>query len=186
LAWIGPDGQIAGVYRKTHIPDGPGYQEKYYFNPGDTKLEPWKTSLGNVGTAICWDQWFPECARTLVLRGADVILYPTAIGSEPAEAGSLDSQAMWQRAMVGHAVCNSCYIGAANRVGVEGEQTFYGTSFIADYRGEILDQADTQEERLLLARLDLKEAARFRAAMGFFRDRRPSHYGPLLTLDGST
>lgn len=184
LAWINPEGNIDGVYRKTHIPDGPGYQEKYYFNPGDSKLEPWKTSLGNIGTAICWDQWYPECARSLVLRGADIVLYPTAIGSEPEEAGALESQEMWQRAMIGHAVCNACYVGAANRVGTEGEQTFYGTTFIADYRGDILDQADKTEERLVMADVDFQKATTFRAAMGFFRDRRPSHYGNLLTLDG--
>lgn len=180
------DGVRLGVYRKSHIPDGPGYQEKYYFNPGDTGFKTWHTKKGSVGVGICWDQWFPEAARVMALQGADLLLYPTAIGSEPPEADSLDTRAMWQRAMLGHAVCNSCYVGAANRVGQEGEARFYGRSFICDYRGEMLQEADESSECVLSAEIDLEEARKFRAGMGFFRDRRPQLYGPLLTLDGTT
>lgn len=184
LAFINQNGQIDQVYRKTHIPDGPGYQEKYYFNPGDRELKPWKTQFGTFGAAICWDQWYPENARILALQGAGLVLYPTAIGSEPPEAGALDSRLMWQRAMQGHAVCNSIYVAAANRVGKEDEQNFYGFSFICDYRGDILAQADQTEETLLLADIDFEAARLFRGSMGFFRDRRPQLYGKLLTLDG--
>lgn len=186
LAMLDADGARLGVYRKSHIPDGPGYQEKYYFNPGDTGFRTWSTRAGSVGVGICWDQWFPEAARVMALQGADLLLYPTAIGSEPPEADSLDTRAMWQRAMVGHAVCNSCYLGAANRVGNEGEAHFYGHSFICDYRGEMLAEADDCSETVLTAELDLDRARKFRAGMGFFRDRRPQLYGPLLTLDGRT
>ncbi len=186
LQMLDADGQAMGHYRKTHIPDGPGYQEKYYFNPGDTGFRTWSTAVGQVGVGICWDQWFPECARALALQGADLLLYPTAIGSEPPEADSLDTRAMWQRAMIGHAVCNSCYLAAANRVGQEGEAQFYGHSFIADYRGEILAEADDHSEGLLEAEVNLEKARTFRAGMGFFRDRRPEHYRTLLTLDGTT
>ncbi|RIH85932.1 N-carbamoyl-D-amino acid hydrolase [Meiothermus luteus] len=190
LAMIGPDGRIAGVYRKSHIPDGPGYEEKYYFNPGDTGFLAFPTPYGTVGAGICWDQWYPECARSLVLLGAEVLLYPTAIGSEPPEAGGMDTKEMWQRVMIGHAVANLCYLAAANRVGteeVEGRtQTYYGSSFIADYMGNKLAEAGRQEETILVAELNLEEARRFRAGFGFFRDRRPDLYGPLLTLDGRT
>lgn len=185
LAHINREGQIEFIYRKTHIPDGPGYQEKFYFAPGDRQLRPWTTPWGAVGSAICWDQWYPENARILTLQGAGLLLYPTAIGSEPPEANEIDTSAMWRRAMVGHAVSNSVYVGAANRVGREGSQTFYGHSFICDYRGEILSQADCDLETVLCAEIDLTQAAKFRAAMGFFRDRRPALYGKLLSLDGS-
>ena len=133
VAVIDADGRRLGVYRKSHIPDGPGYEEKFYFNPGDSGFEPWETRHGRIGVGICWDQWFPEPARCWALRGAEILLYPTAIGSEPPEAGPLDTRLMWQRAMLGHAVSNSCYVAAANRTGREGEQTFYGRSFIANY-----------------------------------------------------
>lgn len=186
LAMIDEQGRQRGVYRKSHIPDGPGYQEKYYFNPGDTGFRTWNTRLGAVGVGICWDQWFPEAARVMALQGADLLLYPTAIGSEPPEADSLDTRAMWQRAMLGHAVCNSCYLAAANRVGQEGEARFYGRSFICDFRGEMLAEADERSETVLHARLDFSQSRRFRAGMGFFRDRRPPLYRPLLTLDGTT
>jgi N-carbamoylputrescine amidase len=186
LQMIDASGEALGCYRKTHIPDGPGYQEKYYFNPGDTGFRTWSTAVGAVGVGICWDQWFPECARAMALQGADLLLYPTAIGSEPPEADSLDTRAMWQRAMLGHAVCNSCYLAAANRVGQEGEARFYGHSFIADFRGEILAEADDHSETILQAEVDLELARSFRAGMGFFRDRRPEHYRTLLTLDGTT
>ncbi|MEW6279334.1 MAG: carbon-nitrogen hydrolase [Candidatus Eremiobacterota bacterium] len=180
LAMLDAGGELLGVYRKTHIPDGPGYQEKFYFNPGDTGFSCYSTRAGPVGAGICWDQWFPESARLMALAGAELLLYPTAIGSEPPEAGSLDTRAMWQRAMLGHAVCNACYLAAANRVGQEGWQTFYGTSFICDYRGEVLAQAGPADETLLSARLDFEASRRFRASMGFFRDRRPDRYGPLM------
>jgi N-carbamoylputrescine amidase len=190
LAMIDETGAIAGVYRKSHIPDGPGYMEKYYFNPGDTGFKAFATAAGTLGAAICWDQWYPETARAMALQGAEILLYPTAIGSEPDEAGSIDTSLLWRRAMIGHAVSNSCYLAAANRVGTERvggcEQTYYGTSFIADYRGEILAEADRAEETILVATLDLELARSFRAGMGFFRDRRPDLYRPLLTSDGKT
>jgi N-carbamoylputrescine amidase len=198
LAMIDSSGEVLGVYRKSHIPDGPGYMEKYYFNPGDTGFKAFGTHPGGVssglnatvGAGICWDQWYPESARAMALQGAEVLLYPTAIGSEPAEAGGTDTRAMWQRAMVGHAVANLCYLGAANRVGTENvaglEQTYYGSSFIADYTGEKIAEAGTDEETVLVAELDLEKARSFRAGFGFFRDRRPELYGLLLTLDGKT
>ena len=190
LAMIDESGQIAGVYRKSHIPDGPGYMEKYDFNPGDTGFKAFETAAGTLGAAICWDQWYPETARAMALQGAEILLYPTAIGSEPDEAGAIDTSRLWRRAMIGHAVSNSCYLAAANRVGTERvgerEQTYYGTSFIADFQGEILAEASRTEETVLLAVLDLDGARRFRAGMGFFRDRRPDLYRPLLTSDGKT
>jgi N-carbamoylputrescine amidase len=188
LAMIDRTGEILGVYRKSHIPDGPGYMEKYYFNPGDTGFTPFTTSAGVIGAAVCWDQWYPEVARALVLQGAEVLLYPTAIGSEPEEAGAIDTSTLWRRAMIGHAVSNSSYIAAANRVGTERvdghEQTYYGTSFIADYQGEVLAEANRTEETVVVATLDLEKARSFRAGMGFFRDRRPDLYAPLVTYDG--
>jgi N-carbamoylputrescine amidase len=137
-----------------------------------------------VGVGICWDQWFPECARAMALKGADVLLYPTAIGSEPKETGGLDTRDMWRRAMLGHAVANSAYVAAANRVGREGDAEFYGSSFVCDYQGEYLAEADRSSETVIYADLDLPRARAFRAGFGFFRDRRPDLYGPLLTLDG--
>jgi N-carbamoylputrescine amidase len=190
LAMIAETGEIVGVYRKSHIPDGPGYQEKYYFNPGDTGFRAFPTTVGTLGAAICWDQWYPETARAMVLQGAEVLLYPTAIGSEPEEAGAIDTSLLWRRAMIGHAVSNSCYLAAANRVGTERvdghEQTYYGTSFIADYQGEVLAEADRITEAVVVATLDLDAARRFRAGMGFFRDRRPDLYTSLVTYDGRT
>jgi N-carbamoylputrescine amidase len=188
LAMIDGSGELLGVYRKSHIPDGPGYMEKYYFNPGDTGFKAFPTTAGTLGAAICWDQWYPETARAMALLGAEILLYPTAIGSEPEEAGAIDTSTLWRRAMIGHAVSNSCYLAAANRVGTERiddrEQTYYGTSFIADYQGEILAEAGRTEEAVLVAPLDLDRARAFRAGMGFFRDRRPDLYAPLLTADG--
>jgi N-carbamoylputrescine amidase len=188
LAMIDSSGEMLGVYRKSHIPDGPGYTEKYYFNPGDTGFRAFSTHTGTIGAGICWDQWYPESARAMALQGAEVLLYPTAIGSEPDEAGGVDTKAMWQRAMIGHAVSNCMYLGAANRVGTESvegfTQTYYGSSFIADYTGEKIAEASTTEETVLMADIDLEKARIFRASMGFFRDRRPELYGPLLTLDG--
>ena len=190
LVMIDATGETLGLYRKSHIPDGPGYMEKYYFTPGDTGFKAFTTKSGKIGAGICWDQWYPECARAMALAGAEVLLYPTAIGSEPEGSGVIDTSAMWQRVMIGHAVANACYVGAANRIGterVEGlEQTFYGRSFIADYAGETVAEAGRAEETVLVAPLDLDAARRFRAGMGFFRDRRPDLYGALLTSDGRT
>ncbi len=184
LMMFDADGSSLGVYRKAHIPDGPSYEEKYYFNVGDTGFRSWRTRYGNIGVAICWDQWFPECARAMALQGADLLLYPTAIGSEPAEAGALDTRSMWQKVMVGHAIANIVYVGAANRYGVEADMEFYGSSFITDPRGEFMAEAASSGDAVLLADLDYAFARSFRAGWGFFRDRRPDLYGPLLTLDG--
>ncbi|HEX7021797.1 MAG TPA: N-carbamoylputrescine amidase [Trueperaceae bacterium] len=183
LAIFDADGRRLGIYRKSHIPDGPGYEEKYYFNAGDSGFRTWKTRYGVVGAAICWDQWFPEAARAMALQGADLLLYPTAIGSEPIDAG-LDTRDMWQRVMLGHAVANNCYVAAANRVGREDDAIFYGSSFIADYKGDKLAEADRTSETIIYADLDFAAARSFRAGFGFFRDRRPELYGRLLTLDG--
>ena len=174
------DGKDLGVYRKAHIPDGPWYEEKYYFAPGDTGFSCYDTHYGKIGVGICWDQWFPECARAMALMGAGLLLYPSAIGSEPQEAGKIDTSAMWRRAMVGHAVSNSVYVGAANRIGSEGEMDFYGTSFIADYRGEIIADGDGDDNCIITAELDFTVQRLFQAEMGFFRDRRPDLYGSLL------
>jgi N-carbamoylputrescine amidase len=174
-AIIDADGMVLGVYRKSHIPDGPGYSEKFYFRPGDTGYKVWDTAVGRIGVAICWDQWFPEVARALVLGGAEIILYPTAIGSEPNDA-TLDSAAHWQRVMQGHAAANLVPVVAANRVGVErGSRftlTFYGSSFIAGPTGEILVEADRVSETVLISTFDLDEVAEMRTGWGVFRDRR--------------
>ena len=183
LAMIGPDGEIQGVYRKSHIPDGPGYEEKFYFRPGNTGFKVWpapQTAPGwTLGVGVCWDQWYPETARAMMLMGAELLFYPTAIGSEPHDT-SLDTARLWRRAMVGHAVSNVVPIVAANRVGVEHDQTFYGTSFIADERGDILADLDREDEGVIVATLDLARIRRHRAAFGFFRDRRPELYGRLV------
>ena len=183
VAMVDAGGALLGVYRKSHIPDGPGYEEKYYFRPGDTGFRAWQTRVGTVGVGNCWDQWFHECARAMVLQGADVLLYPTAIGAEPHDPG-LDTRDMWQRAMIGHAVCNIAPVVASNRIGDEGGQVFYGASFIADHRGEKLAELGRSEEGVIVARLDLEAIHRTRAAFGFFRDRRPELYGGLGTADG--
>ena len=187
VAMIDADGSVLGVYRKSHIPDGPGYSEKYYFNPGDTGFRVWDTAVGRVGLGICWDQWFPECARVLALRGAEIILYPTAIGSEPHDS-TWDSSRHWQRVMQGHAGANLVPVVAANRVGVEkGQQhqlTFYGTSFIAGPTGEIVTEAGRDDETVLTATFDLDAVAELRHSWGVFRDRRPELYRPLWSLDG--
>jgi N-carbamoylputrescine amidase len=179
VVWMDPDGRSQGVYRKSHIPDGPGYQEKYYFRPGNTGFRCWDTPWGRVGVGICWDQWFPEAARSMVLQGADLLLYPTAIGSEPPETAELDTRPMWLRAQVGHAVSNACHVAAANRVGKEGQAVFYGHSFVADPQGEFLALAGEAEE-VLVVELDLSKNRAYRAAMGFFRDRRPDLYDDLI------
>lgn len=181
LAMIGPDGDIMGTYRKSHIPDGPGYEEKYYFRPGNTGFKVWDVpgengALVKVGVGICWDQWYPECARVMALMGAEVLLYPTAIGSEPYDA-DLDTSRMWRRAMIGHAVSNCMPVIAANRIGTEGGQRFYGHSFISDEWGDLVADYGAAETGVLTARLDLARAATHRAGMGFFRDRRPQLYG---------
>lgn len=173
------DGEILGVYRKSHIPDGPGYQEKYYFRPGDTGFKAWATKYGNIGVGICWDQWYPECARAMVLKGADVLFYPTAIGAEPYDA-ALDTHKQWQRAMQGHAVSNSVPVVAANRIGLETndnvQQKFYGHSFIADHRGELVESFGEKDEGVLVHTFDLGEIESYRADWGFFRDRRTDLY----------
>ncbi len=181
LAMIGPDGRVAGVYRKSHIPDGPGYEEKFYFRPGNTGFKVWDGPArdATLGVGICWDQWYPETARAMMLMGAEILFYPTAIGSEPHDEG-LDTARLWRRAMVGHAVSNVVPVVAANRVGIEHGQTFYGTSFITDERGDILAELDREEEGVITATLDLDRVRRHRAAFGFFRDRRPELYGRLV------
>lgn len=172
------DGDTLGVYRKSHIPDGPGYQEKFYFKPGDTGFKVWETKFARIGVGICWDQWFPESARMMMLMGAEVLFYPTAIGSEPHDP-NLDTQARWRRAMVGHAVSNVVPVAAANRVGNEDGQIFYGSSFICDDGGEFIADMSRDEEGYAAATLDLDEIAERRAGWGFFRDRRPDLYGRL-------
>jgi len=172
-------GETLGTYRKSHIPDGPGYQEKYYFRPGDTGFKTWKTKYGNVGVGICWDQWYPECARAMALQGADVLLYPTAIGSEPYD-GALDTSKRWQRAMQGHAVSNAIPVIAANRIGLEENagkaQRFYGHSFIANEAGDLVEQFGAKDEGVLVHTFDLDALDAYRADWGFFRDRRTDLY----------
>ena len=189
LVMIDADGTKLGIYRKSHIPEGPGYHEKYYFSPGDTGFRVWRTRYGRIGAAICWDQWFPESARCMALMGADVLLYPTAIGSEPHDA-SMDTRDHWQRCMQGHAAANLVPLVASNRVGSERGQkyqmTFYGSSFIAGPTGEKVVDADRESEAVLTATFDLEAVRAQRHAWGVFRDRRPDLYGPLLTLDGET
>ena len=176
LAMIGPDGQIMGTYRKSHIPDGPGYEEKYYFRPGNDGFKVWDLFGHRLGVGICWDQWYPECARVMALMGAELLLYPTAIGSEPYDL-NLDTSRMWRRAMQGHAVSNCIPVIAANRIGAEDGQRFYGHSFITDEWGDLITEYGGDETGVLVAQLDLARAARHRAGMGFFRDRRPELYG---------
>ena len=175
LAMIGPDGEIMGTYRKSHIPDGPGYEEKYYFRPGNDGFKVWDLFGHKVGVGICWDQWYPEAARVMALLGAEVLLYPTAIGTEPYDA-NLDTSRMWRRAMIGHAVSNCMPVIAANRIGTEDGQRFYGHSFISDEWGDLVAEYGADETGVLTATLDLGRAATHRAGMGFFRDRRPQLY----------
>ncbi len=186
LVVLDADGGNLGLYRKSHIPDGPGYQEKFYFNPGDTGFRVWKTRYATIGAAVCWDQWFPEAARAMALQGAELLFYPTAIGSEP-QAPDLNSKAHWQRTMQGHAAANLTPLVASNRIGTEqGDSfpmTFYGGSFIADQTGAKVAEAG-DEQTVITASFDLDEIRAQRASWGLFRDRRPDLYGPLLTLDG--
>ena len=188
VAVIDADGTVLGVYRKSHIPDGPGYTEKFYFSPGDTGFRVWKTKFATSGVGICGDQWFPEAARAMALLGAEILLYPTAIGSEPQEP-TLDSAGHWQRAMQGSAASNIMPLLASNRIGTEAgkagtEITFYGSSFIADPTGLIVAEAGRTDEAVLTAIFDLEAIEKQRRACGLFRDRRPDLYGPLGTLDG--
>jgi N-carbamoylputrescine amidase len=189
LAMIDADGSLLGVYRKSHIPDSPGYQEKFYFSPGDTGFLVWETKYATIGVAICWDQWFPEAARIMVLQGAEVLLYPTAIGSEPGYP-DIDSCGHWQRAMQGHSAANCVPVIASNRIGLErGEAcdvTFYGSSFISDHTGRKIAESDRESCDIITAELDLPTMRKERAAWGLFRDRRPDLYGDLLKLDGSS
>ncbi len=188
LAMVDADGSILGVYRKSHIPDGPGYQEKFYFNPGDTGFRVWRTRYATIGSGICWDQWFPECARAMALMGAEILFYPTAIGSEPQDP-TLISKNHWQRTMQGHAAANMMPLVASNRIGREqGDNaaiTFYGASFIAGPTGEKVAEADGESRAVLTASFDLDAIRAQRASWGLFRDRRPDLYGPLLTADGA-
>ena len=192
IAILDADGSNLGVYRKAHIPNGPGYQEKNYFSPGDTGFMVWDTKYARIGVAICWDQWFPECARVMALKGAELLFYPTAIGSEPPPALPVNSRDHWQRTQQGHAAANLMPLVASNRHGLERSLQdpehlyirFYGSSFIADPMGAVVAQAGESEDAVLLAEFDLAAFAAVRDNWFVFRDRRPDLYGPLLTLDG--
>ncbi|BDX01266.1 N-carbamoylputrescine amidohydrolase [Marinomonas pontica] len=189
LAMIDAGGELLGVYRKTHIPDSDGYLEKYYFSPGDTGFKVWNTKFGCIGVGICWDQWFPETARSMALMGADLLLFPTAIGSEPSQS-DLDSMPHWTNTMRGHAAANQTPVIASNRIGTEQAEhrdlalTFYGSSFICDERGELIEQADRESEAILVHTFDLEKVRTQRKAWGLFRDRRPEHYDVIKILDG--
>jgi len=175
LAMIDERGELIGTYRKSHIPDGPGYEEKYYFRPGNDGFKVWDVCGTRIGVGVCWDQWYPESARVMALMGAELLFYPTAIGSEPYDV-SLDTSRMWRRAMLGHAVSNCMPVIAANRIGTEDGQAFYGHSFITDEWGDFIAEFGAAETGALVATVDLARAARHRAGMGFFRDRRPELY----------
>jgi N-carbamoylputrescine amidase len=190
LAMADADGRLLGVYRKTHIPNAIGYQEKEYFSPGDTGFRVWDTAAGRIGVGICWDQWFPEAARAMALQGAELLLYPTAIGSEPG-AAALDSRDHWQLTQRGHAAANIMPVIAANRIGREVatqdpelQMRFYGSSFITDHKGALLAEADRDSQGVLVRALDLAAMAEDRLSWGIYRDRRPEMYGALLSLDG--
>jgi N-carbamoylputrescine amidase len=189
VAILDADGELLGVYRKSHIPDGPGYSEKFYFTPGDTGFQVFATRYANIGVGICWDQWFPECARCMVLKGAELLFYPTAIGSEPQDA-SIDSCRHWQRTQQGHAAANLTPLIASNRIGIETQQgsqiTFYGSSFIADETGDKVAEANRIRQTVLVHTFDLDAVAQKRASWGIFRDRRIELYGTLLSKDGKT
>jgi N-carbamoylputrescine amidase len=187
---VDADGTRLGHYRKSHIPDGRGYQEKFYFAPGDTGFKVWDTSVGRIGLGICWDQWFPESARAMALMGAELLLYPTAIGSEPPNPG-YDSSIHWQNAMRGHAAANIMPLLASNRIGTETapdgrHDTFYGRSFMSDFQGEKVEEMDRVEQGFRCHDFDLKAIGELRRSWGVFRDRRPELYGALLTKDGQT
>ena len=186
VAVIDVTGEVLGIYRKTHIPDGLPYGEKFYFTPGDTGFRVWETAFGSIGVGICWDQWFPETARCMALQGAELLFYPTAIGSEPTLGK--DSRIHWRNTMAGHAAANMMPVIASNRIGteVEGDTSisFYGSSFIADQHGEIVARGDDHSEKILLYEFDLDDLAKERREWGIFRDRRPEMYAPMLTHGG--
>jgi N-carbamoylputrescine amidase len=192
LAMFDADGRRLGIYRKSHIPNGPGYQEKFYFSPGDTGFRVWQTRYGSIGVGVCWDQWFPESARIMALLGAELLLYPTAIGSEPPPAPPLDSRLHWQRTQQGHAAANLMPLVASNRIGTEHalqnpqslQIRFYGSSFIADASGGLLAEADQESEMLITASFDLDALKAARDNWFVFRDRRPELYAPLGSLSG--
>lgn len=187
LAVIDANGEVLGKYRKSHIPDGPGYEEKFYFNPGDTGFKVWNTRYGKIGVGICWDQWYPEAARCMALMGAEILFYPTAIGSEPQDS-SIDSKNHWQTCMLGHAAANLIPVVTSNRVGVEEDEdskiTFYGSSFIAGPRGNKISEAGRAEETVLVAEFDLDQLETQRIEWGVFRDRRPDLYKIITSSDG--
>lgn len=187
VAVIDADGSVLGTYRKCHIPDGPGYEEKFYFSPGDAGFKIWPTKYADIGVGICWDQWFPETARIMALKGADLLFYPTAIGSEPVDETN-DSKNHWQTCMQGHSACNMLPVIASNRIGTEhfdnSHINFYGSSFVTDNKGQIITQANRSDESVITATFNLERYRLERAAWGLFRDRRPSQYRPLLTSDG--
>lgn len=189
LVVIDADGEILGSYRKSHIPDGPGYEEKFYFNPGDTGFKVWDTRYGKIGIGVCWDQWYPEAARCMALMGAELLFYPTAIGSEPQD-GSIDSKDHWQACMLGHAAANLIPVIASNRIGLETDEessiTFYGSSFIAGPQGNKLVEAGRSSEEVIVHEFDLDELEVGRLEWGIFRDRRPDLYHPIATYDGVT
>ena len=194
IAVLDADGTRLGVYRKSHIPNGPGYQEKNYFSPGDTGFKVWNTRYARLGIGICWDQWFPEAARAMVLQGAELLLYPTAIGTEPPPALPVDSRAHWQRTQQGHAAANLTPLIAANRYGLERSLQnpeglyirFYGSSFITDALGAKIAEAGESGDAVLMADFDLDQTASLRDNWFVFRDRRPELYGALVTYDGRT
>ncbi|WP_127498337.1 N-carbamoylputrescine amidase [Paenibacillus glycanilyticus] len=187
LAVIDADGEVLGKYRKSHIPDGPGYEEKFYFNPGDTGFKVWKTKYAKIGVGVCWDQWYPEAARSMALMGAELLFYPTAIGSEPQD-GSIDSKDHWQMCMRGHAACNLMPVIASNRIGEEVDEdssiNFYGSSFIAGPQGNLIAEAGRDEHGVLVAEFDLDQLESQRIEWGIFRDRRPDLYGVIASYDG--
>ena len=190
LAMFDADGTRLGIYRKTHIPNGPGYQEKFYFSPGDTGFRVWDTRYGRIGVAICWDQWFPESARIMALKGAELLLYPTAIGSEPPPAPPINSRLHWQRTQQGHAAANLTPLIASNRIGVERSLQhpeslylrFYGSSFIADGTGGLVAEGSQDQEEIISATFNLEQLRQLRDNWFVFRDRRPELYDPLGSL----
>lgn len=189
LAVIDADGEVLGLYRKSHIPDGPGYEEKFYFNPGDTGFKVWNTRYAKIGVGVCWDQWYPEAARCMALMGAELLFYPTAIGSEPQD-GSIDSKDHWQMCMRGHAAANLIPVVASNRIGPEYDEdstiNFYGSSFIAGPQGNMIVEASRNDEAVLTAEFDLDQLEIQRIEWGIFRDRRPELYQAIATYDGTT
>ncbi|WP_141430640.1 N-carbamoylputrescine amidase [Bacillus sp. 03113] len=187
LAVVDANGEVLGLYRKSHIPDGPGYEEKFYFNPGDTGFKVWNTRYGKIGIGVCWDQWYPEAARCMALMGAEILFYPTAIGSEPQD-GTIDSKDHWQVCMLGHAAANLVPVIASNRIGLEEDEdsniTFYGSSFIAGPQGNKVAEASRDNEEVIVAEFDLDQLEIQRIEWGIFRDRRPDLYKKIATYDG--